>query len=467
MRLALVLLGTVLGATAAETAPRPNIILVIAEDMSADIGCYGAPDARTPHLDRLASEGVRFNRAFTHAPVCAPSRSGMITGLNPLRYGGQHMRSQVLRHPAPFTQALAAAGYAVLWPGKTDLQGLPDQALRASRQPWLDRAPPKGPFLAYHNIDLTHEAQIRADDTRHARNTRELRPADRRDPSKLALPPFYPDDPAVRRELAHYHELVTAADREVGRVLDWVRLHGLERDTLVLFTADHGRGMPRFKRSVKDSGTRVPLIARWPARLRPGTVREDLVQWLDLAPTFLALAGAPLPPGLDGAPFLESPVAGRRHVHAFRDYMDEDRDQVRSVRDARYRYVRNLAADQTESGRVAYQELGGTMRVLRDWHASGRLNPTQAAYLDHGRPAEQLFDTETDPWETTDLARDPAHAAKLAELRGECDRWLGSLGPLASLDPDELARQGVIRPRPAEYSRRAATGRAEGPAPPR
>lgn len=465
MRIALLLLGTALGAWAAEPTPRPSIILVIAEDMSADLGCYGAADARTPNLDRLASEGVRFTRAFTHAPVCAPSRSGMITGLSPLRYGGQHMRSQVVRHPAPFTQAMAAAGYTVLWPGKTDLQGLPDKALGASRQSWLDRAPPKGPFLAYHNIGLTHESQIRADDARHARNTRDLRPEDRRDAAKVTLPPLYPDDPAVRREVAHYHELVTAADQEVGKVLEWVRRHGIERDTLIVFTTDHGRGMPRFKRSVKDSGTRVPLIARWPARLKAGSVREDLVQWLDFAPTFLTLGGAPLPAGLDGAPFLESPVAGRRYVHAFRDYMDEDRDQVRSVRDLRYRYVRNLVPSQTESGRVAYQEVGQTMRALRAWHSAGKLTSGQAAYLEPGRPAEQLFDTETDPWETRDLAQDPAHAPKLAELRAECDRWLASLGPLAPLGPDELAGQGVIRPRSPEYARRAATGRLEEAAP--
>lgn len=446
---------------AAEPAARPNIILVVAEDMSADLGCYGAPDARTPNLDRLAAEGARFTRAFTHSPVCAPSRSGMICGRHPLAYGAQHMRSQVVAHPAPFTQALAAAGYRVLWPGKTDLQGLPDRALGADRGAWLGGAPPAGPFLAYHNISLTHESQIRAADGAHARNTRELGAADRRDPAKVSLPPFYPDDPAVRREVAHYHELVTATDIEVGRVLDWVRRHGIERDTLVIFTTDHGRGMPRFKRSPKDSGTRVPLLARWPGRIAPGTVRDDLVQWLDLAPTFLSLAGAPLPPGLDGAPFLAGPVAGRRYIHSFRDYMDEDRDQVRSVRDTRFRYVRNLVPTQSEAGSVDYQEAGQTMQALRRWHAEGRLNPAQRAYLEAGRPREQLFDTETDPWELRDLAADPAHAAKLAELRAECDRWLAACGPLAILGPEELASRGVIRPRGERYSRRAGVDKAE------
>ena len=446
---------------AAEPPARPNIILIVAEDMSPDLGCYGAPDARTPNLDRLAAEGARFTRAFTHAPVCAPSRSGLVSGRHPLAYGGQHMRSQVVAHPAPFTRALAAAGYAVLWPGKTDLQGLPDKELGANRRPWLDRAPPRGPFLAYHNIFLTHESQIRADDAGHARNTAGLTPADRRDPAKVALPPFYPDDADARRELAHYHELVTAVDLEVAKVLGWVRRHGIENDTVVVFTTDHGRGMPRYKRSPKDTGTRVPLLVRWPGRIPAGTVREDLVQWLDLAPSFLALAGAPLPAGLDGAPALLAPVPGRRYVHAFRDYMDEDRDQVRSVRDARYRYVRNLVPAQTEAGKVAYQEVGRTMQALRRWHAEARLSPDQRAYLEPGRPREQLFDTEADPWELRDLAADPAHAGKLAELRAECDRWIAACGPLAGLSPEELVARQVIKPRPAGYERRAATGKVE------
>lgn len=459
MRRASSLLLLILSAALAAQGPtRPNIVLIIAEDMSADLGCYGCVDARTPNLDRLAAEGVRFTKAFTHAPVCAPSRSGMISGRYPLAYGGQHMRSAVMAHPAPFTARLAASGYTVLWPGKTDLQGLPDSQLGASRGKWLESSPPKGPFFAYHNINLTHEAQIRANDGTHARNTRGLAAADRRDPTKLTLPPFYPDDPAIRRELAHYHELVTAMDLEVGRVLDWVSKHGIGRDTLVIFTTDHGRGMARFKRSPKDTGTRVPLIARWPAALGAGLVRDDLVQWLDLAPTFLTLGGATLQPGLDGASFLPSPVPGRRYVHAFRDYMDEDRDQVRSVRDSRFRYLRNLVPAQSESGRVAYQESSATMQTLRRLHAEGRLNPIQRAYLEPGRPAEQLFDTQADPWETRDLAADPAYAAKLAELRAECDRWLASCGPLASLGPDELASRGVIRARSAEYARRAATG---------
>jgi len=287
---------------AAET--RPNIVLVVGEDMGPDTGAYGCKDAITPNMDRLAQEGARFTRAFTHAGVCAPSRSGMVTGLYPLKYGAQNMRSVVVNPPHPFTEKLRAAGYHVMWPGKTDFQGVPEKNLADDRKPWVIpanrpagalSAKPKEPFFAYFNDTVSHESQVRADDATHAKNTAALKPSDRRDPSKVELPPFYPDTPVVRREVAHYHELVTAVDYSLGRVLDWLKAHDLEKNTIVILTGDHGRGMPRFKRSVKDTGTRVPLIVRWPGQIAPGSVREDFASWIDFAQTALTLDGVPGP----------------------------------------------------------------------------------------------------------------------------------------------------------------------------
>ncbi|MFN5654919.1 MAG: sulfatase-like hydrolase/transferase, partial [Verrucomicrobiota bacterium] len=259
-----ILLNAVLGA--AET--RPNIVVVIGEDMGPDMGVYGCKDAITPNMDRLAKEGALFTRAFTHTGVCAPSRSGMVTGQYPLKYGAQNMRSVVVNPPHPFTEKLQAAGYHVMWPGKTDFQGVPEKNLAQDRKSWINAAnrpagelsaKPKEPFFAYFNDNVSHESQVRANDGDHARNTAALKPSDRRDPAKVELPPFYPDTPAVRREVAHYHELVTAVDYSLGRVLDWLKAHDLEKNTIVILTGDHGRGMPRFKRSPKDTGTRVPV----------------------------------------------------------------------------------------------------------------------------------------------------------------------------------------------------------------
>ncbi|MEY2821983.1 MAG: Choline-sulfatase [Verrucomicrobiota bacterium] len=461
----LALMAACLGA-----ADRPNIVLIIGEDMGPDIGAYGCKDAITPHMDRLAREGALFTRAFTHAGVCAPSRSGMVTGQYPLKYGGQNMRSVVVDPPKPFTEKLRASGYQVMWPGKTDFQGVSEKELADDRKAWVQpsKSPagvlsprPKEPFFAYFNDTVSHESQVRASDAEHARNTAALKPSDRRDPSKVELPPFYPDTPAVRREVAHYHELVTAVDYSLGRVLDWLKAHDLEKNTVVILTGDHGRGMPRFKRSPKDTGTRVPLIVRWPGKIAPGTVREDFASWIDFAPTALTLAGVPVPAEFDGHCFLPTAVDPPKHVFAFRDYMDESYDRVRSVRDSRYRYVRNLAPGVDEAGKVAYQEVGQTMHELRRMQSEGKLSPVQALYFATDRPREQLYDTLSDPWEVKDLAADPAHAAKLAELRAECDRWIARCGPKGEMTVDELVSKGVIKPRDPGYEERAKTGKVD------
>jgi len=479
MRIALSLLLALCGAGAVATAAtpdnRPNIVLVIGEDMGPDTGAYGCKDAITPNMDRLAREGALFTRAFTHCGVCAPSRSGMVTGIYPLTWGGQNMRSKVVNPPALFTEKLREAGYFVMWPGKTDFQGIPEKKLADSRELWVNygnkpaikTAPPRQPFFAYINDIVSHESQVRAGDDVHARNTSALKPSDRRDPAKVELPPFYPDTPEVRREVAHYHELVTAVDYTLGRVLTWLQENDLEKNTIVILTGDHGRGMPRYKRSPKDTGTRVPLIVRWPGQIAPGTVREDFASWIDFAPTALTLAGVPVPKEYDGHCFLPTAANPPKYVYAFRDYMDESFDKVRSVRDVRYRYVRNQAPGVDEAGHNAYQEVGQTMKALRKAQADGTLNPLQALYFNPNRAPEELYDTVTDPWEVRNLAADPAHAAKLAELRAECDRWVAHCGPLGEMPADELVKQGIILPRDEKYAERAKTGKVsdETPAP--
>jgi uncharacterized sulfatase len=477
MRLAfpllLALCGTGAVAIAATPDNRPNVILVIGEDMGPDLGAYGCKDAITPNMDRLAREGALFTRAFTHCGVCAPSRSGMVTGIYPLTWGGQNMRSKVVNPPALFTEKLREAGYYVMWPGKTDFQGIPEKKLADSRELWVNygnkpaikTAPPKQPFFAYINDIVSHESQVRAGDDVHARNTSALKPSDRRDPAKVELPPFYPDTPEVRREVAHYHELVTAVDYTLGRVLTWLQENDLEKNTVVILTGDHGRGMPRYKRSPKDTGTRVPLIVRWPGQIAPGTVREDFASWIDFAPTALTLAGVPVPKEYDGHCFLPTAANPPRYVYSFRDFMDESFDKVRSVRDVRYRYVRNQAPGVDEAGHNAYQEVGQTMKALRKAQADGTLNPLQALYFNPNRAPEELYDTVTDPWEVRNLAADPAHAAKLAELRAECDRWVAHCGPLGEMPADELVKKGIILPRDEKYAERAKTGKVSDETP--
>ena len=179
-----------LTALAADASQRPNIVWIVGEDMSADLGCYGDPLARTPNLDRLAAEGARFTHAFTHAPVCAPSRSGLITGMYPTTMGSHHMRSQLVQPPPTFTEFLQKAGYHTVWPGKTDFNFTPKRDWVDSTQDWLrDPSQLKQPFFAYVNHTGTHESQTRATPEQHEKNTKRLKPSDRQDPAKLKLPP--------------------------------------------------------------------------------------------------------------------------------------------------------------------------------------------------------------------------------------------------------------------------------------
>jgi uncharacterized sulfatase len=220
------------GTRPAEIA-RPNIVLIVGEDMGPDLGAYGCKDAITPNMDRLAREGAVFTRAFTHCGVCAPSRSGMITGRYPLCYGGQNMRSVVVKPPRPFTEKLPAAGYRVCWPGKTDFNGVPMDKLADSRQDWLGGPKLQEPFFAFLNLSVSHEGKVNADTASHADRTSELTADQRRDPTTIEVPPFYPDDPEVRQALARYHELVTVIDGEVGRVMEWLEKQGLAENTVV------------------------------------------------------------------------------------------------------------------------------------------------------------------------------------------------------------------------------------------
>jgi N-sulfoglucosamine sulfohydrolase len=433
---------------------RPNIVWIVGEDMGPELGCYGDRYARTPNLDRFASEGVRFTRAFTHAPVCAPSRSGLITGRYPTSIGTHHMRSKLLKPPPLFTDYLRKAGYFVAWPGKTDFNfDVPTNSFDSTR-PWL-RNVPRQPFFAYTNIFLTHESQIRAAPAQFAKNTSKLSEADRHDPAKAPLPPYSPDAPEVRRDLANYYDLCTAVDYQVGEILKRLDELGLGTNTIVFFFGDHGRGLPRSKRWVYDSGTHVPLIVRWPNHLKGGGVREDLVSFIDFAPTVLSLAGVEIPKELQGQPFLGPKQASpRKYVYAARDRMDETYDRIRSVRDARFQYIRNYHPELPYAQRISYMEEMPTMQVWRKWNAEGRLDPIQKLFFASTKPTEELYDTEADPHEVVNLADRPQHKAKLEELRSALDRWMLEVGDFGAMPESELVRRGLVKDVSADYEAR-------------
>jgi N-sulfoglucosamine sulfohydrolase len=453
----------------ASAADRPNIVWIVGEDMGPELASYGDAQAITPNMDRLAREGTRFTKAFTHCAVCAPSRSGLITGRYPISIGTQHMRSKLIAPPVTFTKRLQDAGYHVSWPGKTDFNFDEPKDFATVRKPWHKGADaPKlpEPFFAYVNFTQSHESQVRNDKDKYAANITRLKPSERRDPARMVLPPFWPDAPIVREELARYYDLVTSVDYDVGDVLTYLDRHGLAENTVVFLFGDHGRGMPRYKRWVNDTGTHVPLIVRWPGKVKAGAVREDLVEFLDLSATALALGTGKVPADLEGQAMLTpgggAPAEPRKYVHAHRDYMDEVLDRIRSVRDGRFRYIRNYMPELPYSQRNAYMEIGKTMQTWREWHAAGKLDPVQALFFADKKPAEELYDCEADPFEVKNLINDPQHAAKLAELRAEMDRWLKATNDFAGrMTAEEMAEKGIIRKRSETYEARKKSGKLE------
>jgi len=416
-------------------ADRPNIVWISCEDISPLLGCYGESGARTPRLDRLASEGLLWTRAFSCHGVCAPSRTGIITSRYPISLGANHMRSRV-QLPAGvrlFPELLREAGYYCTNNSKTDYNVVRDLKLvwdeSSGRAHWRNRREAGQPFFAVFNLTMTHESKVWPEGWRDV--VKGLGPGELRSVDTVLVPPLYPDTAAVRGDFARLSDLVAVLDREVGRILDELESAGVADETIVMFWSDHGNGLPRAKRWIYDSGVRVPLIVRIPERYREwaggglaGSRDDGLVSLLDLGPTVLSLAGVTIPEGLAGQPLLgpaRRPV-GRRYIYGARDRLDERQDLVRAVRSERYRYVRNLMPWYPALQEVSYAERNETLREWRRLGVSGGLTEAQAQWL-RPRQAEELYDLELDPWELRNLAGDVSLLPVLEELRGECDRW--------------------------------------------
>lgn len=457
MRLHFILLTfLVFAAPLAAADSRPNIVFLTCEDSSPNLGCYGDPDAITPNLDAFAKQGARFTRVFTHAPVCAPSRSGLITGMYPTTLGSHHMRSKLVKTPPLFVDYLRKGGYTVCWPtaggsgiGKTDFNfDLPkswvDETADWTKQPEVL----KEPFFAVYNLMVTHESQARPTKDQYAKNTSRLKPSQRHEPAKVKLPPYYPDTEPVRDCVATYHDNITAMDYAVGDVLKLLDDRKLSENTIVFFFGDHGWGLSRGKRWPYDSGLRVPLLVRWPGKIQPGSVRDDLVCFLDLAPTVLSLAGAEVPPHMQGRIMLgDKTQPAPKYVFAARDRMDETYDRIRSVRGERYRYIRNFHPELPYFQYINYMD---EMPIMRDWRRlafEGRLNKTQMLFMSRTKPREELYDLENDPFEIKNLATAESVEVQqvLSEMSAALDKWIVDTKDLGEVPETDLIQRGLVK----------------------
>jgi arylsulfatase A-like enzyme len=433
--LALCVSSNVAGAEPMTMAPL-NILWLSAEDISPHLGCYGDPHAITPRLDRLAEQGVRYTHAFTTAGVCAPCRSGIITGVYQTTLGTHHMRCQATLpdEVVPFPLLLRQAGYYCSNQSKTDYQFVPPAGTwdeSSSKAHWRNRKDRNQPFFSVFNFTGCHESGI-ASAAKYRSVTANLSPEERQNRDELTtLPPYYPETATSREDWKRNYELITALDHWVGDLLDQLEEDGLAESTIVFFWSDHGVGLPRAKRWLYDSGTRIPLIIRAPqgssiegigAR---GSVDSQLVSSIDFAATVLNLAGIKLPESMQGRPFLGTNLSSpRTYVYGARDRMDERYDIIRMVRDKKFKYLKNYEPLKSYYQYMNTSEKGAIMAEMRQRFDAGELHGVPARYFAPFKPVEELYDTEEDPNELNNLAGHKDYQEVLRRMRTAHQEWV-------------------------------------------
>jgi len=438
---------------------RPNFLWISCEDTGCELGCYGDDYADTPYLDEFATRSVRYTNVFIHAAVCAPARSGIITGMYPTTLGTQNMRCKGVppAYVKCFSEYLRAAGYYCTNNKKTDYQfDSPASAWdECNRNAHYGHRAAGQPFFAVFNLTISHESEIRCRDKWLMDRFKRIK---RHDPAKAPVPPYHPDTEPVREDWAQYYDIVTLMDTEAGKLLARLEKDGLAEDTIVWFWGDHGSGMPRGKRWIYDSGIHVPLLIHVPEKYRrrlspaspeslgPGVVNDELVGFVDFAPTMLSLAGIKIPSYIQGRAFLGPQKAAlREYTFAARDRMDERYDIIRAVRDKRYKYIRNYLPQLSRAQYIEFMELMPTMQEMRRLNALGKLKGAEKQYFEPHKPIEELYDTKNDRYEVKNLADDPAYADVLRRMRTVHTEWMrgtGDVGLIPEPEFDEMKRPG-------------------------
>ncbi|EWH08801.1 sulfatase atsG [Catenovulum agarivorans DS-2] len=466
-------------ATANQTSQQPpNILWLVVEDMSPILPDYGDNTIKTPTISELVQQGVKYTNVYSTSGVCAPSRAALATGMYPSAFGANHMRTTSNTDetglpkyeaipPAKakmLSELMRMAGYYTVNNLKTDYQ------FKAPVTAWDENGPyahwrnrPSGkPFFAVFNFTTTHESGlfepygIRKIESRHyfsddvariaelpkhhaIKTSEDETPIHVAKTTQFNIPPYLPDTPIVRRDMWKMYNNLAETDRQMGAVLQQLKNDGLLDNTVIFFYSDHGGPLPRQKRLIYDSGLKVPLVVRFPNGKWAKTTDDQLISFIDFAPTTLAIAGAPIPKNMHGQNFLDGQK--RQYIHAAADRFDGFTDTIRAVKNKRYKYIRNYRPQQGYYLPVAYREKIPTMQELLRLKAENKLTPHQAQWFRDSKPKEELFDTFEDPHELHNLAQDPKYAQQLQTLRIEMNNWLNSIGDNPQLPERDLVSQ--------------------------
>lgn len=440
---------------------RPNILLIMAEDMSARVGAFGDNVAVTPNLDRLASTSIRYPNTFTTAGVCAPSRAAHILAVHQISAGAQHMRTRSFKesayrsvppaHIKAYPELLRREGYYTFTSSKLDYQFSNTSAgsgpfsiwdYEGSQPTWQGRAESQ-PFFGFVTLTQSHERQMFPNIV--ALNNASETHSQVVNPDQVLVPPYYPDHPDIRADIAQHYNNIFVMDQMVGKLLRQLEEDGLADNTIVIWTTDHGDGLPRGKREIYDSGIKVPLMVHWPTSLKPagvnfGSIDKKLISFVDIGPSVLTLAGIPVPGYMHGSPQLVPGASTKRdYIYAAKDRLDGFNFRERAVRDGQFKYINNLLPGVPGAQHITYRDQLATMQTLWQQFAADKLNAAQRFWFE-SRPAEELYDIDSDPHEINNLADSAEQVATLARMRTALLDWRRAVGDFSEIDELEMAK---------------------------
>jgi arylsulfatase A-like enzyme len=458
---------------------KPNILWIVAEDLSPIIPAYGDSTVRTPNIDRLAREGVVYTNVFSPSGVCAPSRCAIATGMYPSSIGGHNMRVQYVKShmdqiglilyeivPPPevkmMSQVLRENGYFCSNNDKQDYQFTPpvtawdETSLKAH---WRHRKEGQ-PFFSIFNIGVTHEGHV----TRPYRKQL-MRYHDPEFPESIGnpanfdelitekewalnipedldipVPPYLPSTDIALKDVRRVYSNIIELDRQIGIILNQLEEDQVLDSTIVFFYSDHGGPLPRQKRLIYDSGIKVPMVIRYPGQIGAGYFDDQLISFIDLAPTLFSIAGIKIPDYVQGKAFsgIYRSRNERKYIHAAADRFDAQVDMIRAVRDERFKYLLNFYPDRPYYLPIKYREQMTIMKELLRLNEKDSLDTYQSQWFRENKVKEELFDTWEDPYELHNLANDPEYADKLDELRIECSRWMESINDMGEIPETEI-----------------------------
>ena len=428
----------------------PNILWIVAEDMSSNIPAFGDSTVVTPHLDQLAKEGVCYDNFFSPHPVCSPARASIITGMYANSIGASHMRTgpwmleglpeRIIKGykalpeenipyeavpPIPvkmFTEYLRSGGYYCTNNSKEDYQFIKTMTAwdeSSNTAHWRNR-PKNSPFFSVFNIGVTHESQIwaKAKDSLWVDENLDV-----------PVPPYLPETTIGKRDIRRMYSNILEMDAKVGSILEELKQDGLLDSTIVVWYTDHGGPLPRQKRLLYDSGTKVPMIIRFPEEQFAGQRDHRMISFIDLAPTTLSLAGIVPPEYIQGTAFLGTYVRQEEPHYVFgaADRFDEFTDRIRSARDGQFKYIKNYEPEKSLYADLAYRKNMAVMQELLLLRENDKLTPEQALWFQKPKSNEELYDIVKDPHELKNLAKEPDYQKDLERLRKACEAWVSEI----------------------------------------